>query len=157
MQRIITTGFALATATLLSMAAPDAAQAQPLTLTLAPVGALINVDDAAGRWQHAGGEVICPDGTHIANYALHRRVTFSGTQPQNTAMLTITLFFLGDDPADNITLQGAHSFNNGNSSGSVSAASQAFAAMRKQGFTGSGADDTITINKLGGNRFNPCL
>jgi hypothetical protein len=156
MDRIISTGIATATAALLSLAAPQAAQAQPLTLDLARVGALVNVDDAAGRWQHEGGEVFCPDGTHIANYALHRRYTTTGTGPQNSAMLTITLFFLGADPAENITLQGAHSFSNGNATGSVSAASPAFAAMRKQSFTGSGASDTITINKLGGRRFNPC-
>jgi hypothetical protein len=88
-------------------------QAQSLTLTLERLS-LDNVDDPAGRWQHEGGQVRCANGTHIANYAAYRRVTFSGTSPQNTAMLTLTLFFLGANPPENITLQGAHDFNSGN-------------------------------------------
>ena len=40
----------------------------------------------------------------------------------------MTLFFLGAKPPENITLLGAHDFNNGGEIGSVSAASSAFSA-----------------------------
>jgi hypothetical protein len=43
-------------------------------------------------------------------------------------MLWMTLFFLGQQPPQNMTLHGAHDFNSGGEIGSVSAASTAFAA-----------------------------
>ena len=87
---------------------------------------LTNVDDAAGRWQFEGGEVFEGD-KHIANYASSKRVVHKGTEAQNTAMLTLTLFFLGQQPPQNMTLQGDHDFNSGGEIGSVSAASTSFA------------------------------
>jgi hypothetical protein len=64
---------------------------------------------------------------HVANYSSVKRVS-CGTQEQNTAMLWMTLFFLGQKPPQNMTLHGAHDFNSGGEIGSVSAASSAFAA-----------------------------
>jgi hypothetical protein len=78
-----------------------------------------NVDDGAGTWQFEGGQVSYGQ-QQVASYASVKRVV-SGAQ--NTAMLTVSIFFLGGNPPDNITLQSAHDFNSGDQIGSVSAAS----------------------------------
>lgn len=154
-------GIALSLLALSAPARADESESQPLTLTLERLS-LDNIDDAAGRWQHDGGKVYCPNGTHIANYAAHRRVTFSGTSPQNTAMVTMTLFFLGDLPPQNITLQGSHDFQSGGFVGSVSAASDAFGRVRDASFIGiadaggGAADGAVTIDRLGKSSVNPC-
>ena len=87
---------------------------------------LNNVEDAGMRWQIEGGKVMQKN-KHVANYSSVKRVS-CGTQEQNTAMLWMTLFFLGQKPPQNMTLHGAHDFNSGGEIGSVSAASSAFAA-----------------------------
>jgi hypothetical protein len=87
---------------------------------------LNNVDDVAGRWQIEGGKAF-QGKQHVANYSSVKRVS-CGTQEQNTAMLWLTLFFLRGKPPENMTLHGAHDFNNGGEIGSVSAASPAFAS-----------------------------
>jgi hypothetical protein len=86
---------------------------------------LDNVTDVAGLWQVEGGRVL-ENQKQVANYSSVKRVS-CGTQPQNTAMLWVTLFFEGEKPPENITLHGAHDFNSGGEIGSVSAASAAFA------------------------------
>ena len=88
---------------------------------------LNNVDDVAGRWQIEGGRVLEKD-KHVANYSSVKRVS-CGTHQQNTAMLWITLFFIKEQPPQNITLHGSHDFNSGGEIGSVSAASATFAAQ----------------------------
>ncbi|MFL6260679.1 MAG: hypothetical protein ACJ76Y_13275 [Thermoanaerobaculia bacterium] len=112
-----------------------------LTLTLKRES-LTNVDDAAGRWQFEGGEAL-QEGRHVADYASSKRVVHKGTEAQNTAMLTLTLFFLGHKPAENITLQGDHDFNSGGEIGSVSAASSTQAAHIGKQFKRTG--DTLVI------------
>jgi hypothetical protein len=122
----------------------------PFTASVLPVGAanvpmmsltldqlsLTNVDDAAGRWQFEGGQVR-RNGEHIANFASTKRVVTQGTDQQNTAILTLTLFFLGQpqQPAENITLQGSHDFGSGGEIGSVSAASTAYVSYIGRQFT----------------------
>lgn len=86
---------------------------------------LNNVEDVAGRWQIEGGKAF-QGRQHVANYSSVKRVS-CGTHEQNTAMLWLTLFFLKGKPPENMTLHGAHDFNTGNETGSVSAASSAFA------------------------------
>src|SRR5260370_42472476 len=101
----------------------------PLVLTLKQL-ALTNVNDPAGRWQFEGGQVFQKEG-HVANYASVKRVTFHGTAQngQNTALVTTTLFFLGEtNPPHNITLECAHDFSAGNETGSASAASSPLSA-----------------------------
>lgn len=89
---------------------------------------LFNDNDAEGLFQLDGGEVrIGP--TLVGHYARVKRVSTVGTGPQNTAAVTITIFLLGADPPQNLTLQGAHSFNTGGQIGSVSAASSAAAPL----------------------------
>lgn len=107
---------------------------------------LDNVNDAAGRWQHAGGEVY-DDGDLVGHYATHRRITSSGTSPQNTAMLTTTIFFLGENPPRNMTLQGAHDFNSGKSIGSVSAASKPYKAWIGAAFKGDASTDKLVLTR----------
>ena len=96
---------------------------------------LNNVDDVAGRWQHEGGEVFQKD-KKVGNYASTKRVTFGGTDAQNTAMLTLTIFLnkSATGATENITLQGAHDFNTCNEIGSVSAASATQSALRGKTF-----------------------
>lgn len=120
---------------------------------------LTNVVDAAGTWQHEGGTVL-KGATKIGDYALHRRVTTGGTIAQNTAMETITLFVnnaVVTNAPHNVTLQGAHSFNSGRFTGSVSAASNRFSWIN-------GADaavvptqtigiETLTISWTGSNQL----
>ena len=86
---------------------------------------LNNVEDNAERWQVEGGKVMQKD-KHVANYSSVKRIS-CGTHEQNTAMLWMTLFFLGQKPPQNMTLHGSHDFNSGGEIGSVSAASLAFA------------------------------
>jgi hypothetical protein len=120
----------------------DLAHAQ-VTLTLATTTAVINVDDTAGRWQFDGGTVSL-EGDVIGNFARTKRVVFGATSPQNTAMLTITIFFLGADPPETVTLQGSHSFNNGEERGSISAASAGLDGA--VGVTFQGPSSALTFN-----------
>jgi hypothetical protein len=87
---------------------------------------LNNVDDQGMRWQIEGGRVL-ENSKHVANYSSLKRVS-CGTAEQNTAQLWTTLFFLGEQPPENITLLGAHDFSSGSEIGSVSAASLTFSA-----------------------------
>lgn len=96
-----------------------------LTLTLQRT-ALNNVDDIAGRWQFEGGKVF-EQKREVGYYASTKRVIFGATDAQNTAMLTVEIFFLPNKPPANIVVQGAHDFNSGEEIGSVSAASSTFA------------------------------
>ncbi len=57
---------------------------------------LNNVNDPAGLWQIEGGTVLDKD-KHVANYSSVKRVS-CGTTEQNTAMLWLTLFFIGGKP-----------------------------------------------------------
>jgi DNA-binding beta-propeller fold protein YncE len=104
-----------------------AASASPSLTYVLEQGCLDNVDDAAMRWQIEGGRVL-EKGKHVANYSSVKRVS-CGTTEQNTAQLWLTLFFLGARPPENLTLHGAHDFDNGGEIGSVSAASPAFSAQ----------------------------
>ena len=127
------------TANVLPVGPPNAPQpVETMSLTINRLG-LTDVDDAAGRWQFEGGEVF-RENTHIANYASTKRVVIKGTEAQNTAMLTLTLFFVGQpqQPAENMTLQGSHDFGSGDEIGSVSAASTAFASYIGKQFKQSG-------------------
>jgi len=102
---------------------------------------LNNVEDGAGRWQVEGGKVLVKN-RPVANYSTVRRVS-CGTMELNTAMLWVTLFFKGTAGIENLTLHGAHSFDTGRESGSVSAASPAFAPHIAKQFTLVG--NTLTI------------
>jgi len=88
---------------------------------------LTNANDPGMLWQIEGGKVL-ENGEHVANYSSVKRVS-CGTTEQNTAQLWVTLFFLGGNPPENITLHGAHDFKSGGEIGSVSAASPAFSAQ----------------------------
>ena len=123
------------------------AYAGSLSLTLNRV-AFSNVVDVAGLWQYEGGTVF-KGATQIGNYAINRRVTIGGTYAQNTAALTVSIFFLGATPPDSITLQGTHSFSTGDVAGSVSAASSKYDWIRSATFAGD--TKTLTFTWLGSN------
>lgn len=134
-------GAALLSSVLVSGVFAMDAQAAPLVLTL-DRATLENVDDAAGRWQFEGGRAF--RGTrHVAQYASIKRVIYGATDRQNTATLTVTIFFLGRQPPENITLQGSHDFNSGKQIGSVSAASAPHSSRIDKQFTRVG--NTLTI------------
>jgi hypothetical protein len=107
---------------------------------------LTNVNDAAGLWQFEGGAVALNQ-KHAANYASIKRVTTGGTDQdgQNTAAVTTTVFFVGAHPPESITLEGAHDFNSGNETGSVSAASSTQAAHIGKQYTRTGSSNVVTI------------
>ena len=115
--------------------------AMALTLTLNQA-ALTNVDDAAGRWQFECGKVL-ENQREVGEYASSKRVVFTGTDTLNKAMLTLTIFFSGERPPGNITLQGDHDFNSGKEIGSVSAASAPFSSHIGKQFSRVGG--TLTI------------
>jgi PKD repeat protein len=108
--------------------------------------ALNNVSDASGSWQFEGGSV-AQNSEHVANYASIKRVILQGTDQdgQNTASVTTTIFFIGSHPPDSITLVGAHDFGSGNETGSVSAASNAYAAEIGKQFMRTGASNLVHI------------
>lgn len=126
--------------------AAGTAWAGSVTLTLNRAS-LTNVDDPAGRWQHEGGQIL-KNGAVVGNYAAHRRVTFGGTDAQNTAMVTMTLFFNGQFPPQNITLQGSHDFSSGRYIGSVSAASSRYNWLQDANVSGNTGTNALTINWL---------
>jgi hypothetical protein len=109
--------------------------------------ALTNVTDPAGLWQYEAGSVT-EDNKHVANYSSIKRVTFQGTDQdgQNTASVSITIFFIGSHPPESITLAGAHDFSSGNETGSVSAASSTHRAHIGKQFTRNGASDIVHIS-----------
>jgi hypothetical protein len=94
-------------------------------------GSLANDTDSgaspSGLWQYEAGSVQNSAGTAtIGHYIANRRVTTAGTLTDNTAGMTITLFFSTTVAANvphNVTLEGAWSFTSGQFAGSVSAAS----------------------------------
>lgn len=104
---------------------------------------LENVDDKAGRWQFESGQVF-QQGKHIASYATVRRGVNIGTDVQNTATFTTTLFFPGKKPPENMTLQGTHDYHSGDQTGSVSAASGQYAKYLGKVFSTS-KSEKITI------------
>jgi hypothetical protein len=103
---------------------------------------LVSDSDAGGVSRFEGGDVKL--GTQlIGHYTRVRRTSIVGTVPQNRAAVTITIFLLGADPPENLTLQGAHSLNTGGEIGSISAASSVAAAVIGHAFTSDGVSLTI--------------
>jgi photosystem II stability/assembly factor-like uncharacterized protein len=104
---------------------------------------LTNVEDPAGLWQHDGGRVLNAAGNHVANYVGVKRIMPRATEGQNTGSVTMTLFFLGSAPPENITVQGTHDFGSGRQVGSVSAASAPHAAYIGRNFVRVGEQVTL--------------
>jgi len=117
--------------------APRPGESMSLTLNRL---SLTNVDDAAGRWQFEGGQVF-QEGRLAGDFASTKRLVIKGTEAQNTAMLTLTFFFVGQDgkPTGNMTLHGSHDFGSGDEMGSVSAASFSFSPYIGNQFKRSGS------------------
>ena len=106
-------------------------------------GSLDNDTDpnSSGLWQYEGGTIQnATTGATIGHYIVTRRVTTSGTSADNTAAETMTLFFpnatAGNVP-NNLTLQGAYSYNTGQFTGSVSAVSSRYRLLNGLDFSSS--------------------
>lgn len=131
----------------LAALAPASALAGTANLTLVR-GSLTNVNDAAGIWQIEGGVINNAAGRQVGDYACTRRtvaIGTGGTSPQNTAMLTCTLFITGGRPPENITLQGAHDYTSGGYIGSVSAASSSFSYLIGASVSGNSGPGSLTL------------
>jgi hypothetical protein len=102
---------------------------------------LTDIKDPAGGWEIEGGNVL-QEKQLVATYSSVRRID-CGTTQLNTSQLWTTLFFLKAKPPDNITLHGAHDLATNAETGSVSAASPAFAAHIGKPFTR--VANTLTI------------
>jgi len=132
-----------------------------VALTLVRTVSLVNVPDGAGLWQHEAGTIQKGLAT-VGQYALHRRVTnggaSGGTTTQNTAMVTVTLFFSNTGvPPQNVTLEGAHAFSSGRFAGSVSAASNRYSWVHDGDATiiptATIGTSTLTISWTGANQL----
>lgn len=138
----------------LALIGSTADAATTLVLTQA---SLQNDPDAEGLWQYEGGPVSCLGGTAvIGHYAKTKRVSTVGTGPQNTAMVTMTIFFLPDSPPKNITLQGSHDFSSGGEIGSVSAASKTLVHLIGRAFSLSQPTVFLEDLTIDTGRVGPC-
>ena len=121
-----------------------AANAAPVTFTLARTSVLYNEDPPGaplplGRTQRDAGDVIF-NNQKIGEYLWVKDVHDGGL---NTAAVTLTLFFANPGGAPyTITLQGSHDFTSGKGQGSISAS--AFAGL--SGFTYSSTPTSVTLN-----------
>jgi hypothetical protein len=135
-QRLLKRSFLVLVVICLVLACTTASHAASVTLNLARTSDLTNVPDAAGTWQFDGGTVSF-GGSVVGHYArVKRTVSGGGTDTQNTAILTITIFVNGPSAPQTVTLQGSHSFDDGEERGSISAASSAFAGAAGITFEG---------------------
>jgi hypothetical protein len=103
---------------------------------------LTDVKDPGGVWQTEGG-IVQEKEVEVATYSSMRRID-CGTTELHTSQLWTTLFFLKGKPPENITLHGAHDVTTSAETGSVSAASPAFAAHIGKQFTR--VANILTIN-----------
>lgn len=125
---------------------PYSAQAAaPVTVVLARTTAVNRFPDAGGEWTFDGGTVSM-GGVVVGRYArVLRTVLGGGTDVQNAAMVTITIFLLGQVTPENLTLQGAHSFTTDDAKGSISAASESLPGAVGIHWTLAGATSTLTF------------
>lgn len=82
------------------------------------------VEDAEGRWQYSGGDLIA-ENILVGHFSSAVRVS-SAVNSINAGAVRMTLLIKGTDPPENIVLEGSHSFSSGNQTGGVAAASQQF-------------------------------
>ncbi len=84
---------------------------------------LKNVDDSAGMWQYAGGDVE-QNGQKVGTYISMSRVLSKPDPAFNTSTYSLTIMFSGATPPQNMTLQGVWDYTAGQAIGSVSAISE---------------------------------
>lgn len=115
------------------------AQAATVTYNLQRTSALTNVDDAEGRWQFDGGQVLIGNSV-VGYYTRKKRVSFG--IPINKHNVEITVIWASGNY--NFTAQGSHSFSDGYQTGGISATSPGFTAFNNATFTGNSNQITIT-------------
>jgi len=111
----------------------------PPTLTFT-LSLLFNqpVADAIGTWEYAAATAVeSNSGTKVQLIAHKRAISNYTGAPFSASMLTATIIFptQSNGVADNLTIQGLHDLTSNNESGSVSSASQAYAAYIGSPFT----------------------
>jgi hypothetical protein len=116
------------------------AYAASATLVLTRTSTLTNVSDAEGTWQYDGGDVYY-NNSLLGYYSRTKRV--SNGVGINAGAVTITIYLIGQNPPQNVTLQGTHDFSSGNEIGSISAASNTLTYLI--GGTFSGPQNSITL------------
>lgn len=140
--RVVTTLVLIAT---IAWGFAEAGEAAAVTVVLARTTAVNTSLDAGGSWTFDGGTVSL-GGSVVGRYArVLRTVLGGGTDTQNSAMVTITIFLLGQATPENLTLQGAHSFTTNDAKGSISAASAAVAGAVGIHWTLAGATNALTF------------
>ena len=118
------------------------------TLTIQIQGLLVNSEAIdSGNWQYVGAKALTqPDKEAVTLIAMKRDNSACGIAFP-ASMLTATVIFGSrpNDVADNITLQGLHDLTSNNESGSVSSASERFAAYIGGAFTFDFVKGLLTI------------
>lgn len=133
----------LSAAAALLVATP--AFAGTVTLTLSDTAPLTNVDDAAGRYQYSGGDILF-NGQDIGDFFMTKRVIFGATSANEfpvEIVLNISDRVVG---SGNVTLKGVHSFSSGAQEGGVSAASPAFHVLDGGTYSFSSTTDALVID-----------
>ncbi len=128
----------------LTMATP--AFAGSITLSTVSTVTLTNVDDAAGRYQYDGGDILNSAGADIGDYWITRRVTFGATTTNQAPMTLVLLIDGRSTPSENITMHGLHSFSSGVAKGGIAAASSTMSYLNGGSFTHDAAAATLTLN-----------
>lgn len=136
-KQFLATGFVAAVALLVSLPS----QAATVTYQTVRTGALINVNDAEGRWQFSGGKVMLGS-THVGYFIRKKRVSFAVSSGVNKAAVETTIIWKWGSHA--MTVQGSHDFSSGAEVGGVSAVSAGFSAFADATFTGSHTSMTLT-------------
>ena len=115
-----------------------------VAFTLTPTTANTSATDAGGSWEYQSGTV-ATNGFAFGTYAVILRVS-SGSSAYNAAAQTLTIFAGGtNNPPESITMQGVQSYNNGISTGSVSATSPAFKKLQKKSYVWDYGAHTLTF------------
>jgi hypothetical protein len=131
---------AMALLTALTLGVLSTAEAATTTYNLVRTSGPVNVNDAEGRWQFTGGEVLLGS-TLVGYFTQKKRFSFAAT-PINKSSMEMTIIWALS--SHNFTVQGEHSFSTGAQLGGVSAASPGFAFLKEGTFTANSGSITIT-------------
>jgi len=136
-KHLLAAGMAIASLGVISLPT----QAATVTYGLVKKSTLTNVNDAEGRWQFDGGDVML-NGSKVGHYVRKKRVSFGVPSSVNRSTMEMTIIWATGDY--NFTVQGSHYFGTGLQVGGVSATSPGFTAFENAKFSGSSSSITLT-------------